>query len=696
MTGRPVIGLLIALVVEARHWTRFRWDFDDDDCGRAWQFTCIAIALAAVLIWLDGSRYTALPGLLSWMPPLLLPMQFVQSYGMRDSLPLSMFSFLAKHRRERNLRLGLTEDTANFNFGNVLFGVTMVASTVGSKSDTWLFLPGIVILSGWILLAASHSRPFALIPVLLVAGLLALAGQFGLERAEEWIGRASNAYRGRFDPNFESTLIGSRGTVEQSPDIVWRLRPKEGTAPPALVRTATFNTFLGTNWQNQRVANTDFKDVDSRLIGEDPYYFLQTADQAKNLPELPSFTLRGAAAAESPLPLPGDAAGLRDFELDAIEVNSFGTVRVFPKQSVIDGTIFWKGGTNPELAPVMHEDLRIPLAETTASTPKGDETSDSPFDETGEPAAAKRRGGAIHDAVVNLQLDREPDLRGKLNRIRAWFHQEFRYTRNLTIQHPTLEERVDDVKDPTVLARFLTEVKAGHCEYFATAATLMLRDAGIPARYAKGFAVIERDAKRGEYVLRGTHGHAWCRVWDQDSGTWIDFDPTPPDWQIMALPQASAIQRFNDGLKRVREDFFIWRNRPSNRLAVSLSMFGIGLALTAFIVKRLWRSKRRLESKDPDFVYEGPVIRTPLHELEPQARKLLGYRPPGEPFSWWLARLRHALPDSPALDEAISLHQRLRYDPEPAPPGQRERLADLVRELESMLKNRSPEKRASP
>ena len=67
MTDRPLIALMLALLVEARHWTRFRWEFDDDACGRAWQFTSIAIALAAVLIWLDGNRYTALPGLLSWM-----------------------------------------------------------------------------------------------------------------------------------------------------------------------------------------------------------------------------------------------------------------------------------------------------------------------------------------------------------------------------------------------------------------------------------------------------------------------------------------------------------------------------------------------------------------------------------------------------------------------------------------------------
>ena len=46
MSGRPMIGLVLALLVEAKHWVRIRWDFDDEDCSKAWQFTSIAIALA--------------------------------------------------------------------------------------------------------------------------------------------------------------------------------------------------------------------------------------------------------------------------------------------------------------------------------------------------------------------------------------------------------------------------------------------------------------------------------------------------------------------------------------------------------------------------------------------------------------------------------------------------------------------------
>jgi hypothetical protein len=455
-------------------------------------------------------------------------------------------------------------------------------------------------------------------------------------------------------------MIGTRGTVQLSPDIVWRLQPRDKTPPPRLLRTATFNTFLGTNWQNQRVASTDFKDLDTRLIDGKPCFLLQGVDRADNMLSLPWYSLRGGASEETPLPLPGDAAGLSDFELDGIERNTFGTVRVFPKQSVIDGTVYWRGGTFPEMPPLLHEDLKVPLAE---SGPEG----------------------AISQAVRDLGLKDEPDLAGKLAKIRTWFHKEFHYTLRLSISPPTIDERLDRIKDPTVLAKFLNDVRAGHCEYFATAATLMLREAGVPARYTTGYAVMERDSKHGEWVIRGTHGHAWCRVWDETTGQWIDFDPTPADWSNLMAVTTPWVQRFNDGLKRLREDFFIWRNRPGNRLAVSLSMLAIGLALAAFIIKRLWRTKRRIAGRSLATGYTGPVIRTSLHQLEMPARKLFGPHSPGETFATWLPGLRPVVKDPGCLEEAITLHQQLRFDPADPPAGARERLEKLTEELKRSI-----------
>jgi hypothetical protein len=664
MTDRPLTGILLALIVESPHWVKFRWDFSDDAAGRAWQFTTIGIGLAGVLIFLDETPYMALPNLLTWLPPLLLPMQFVQSYGMNDSLPLSTFSFLAKHRRKRNLRLGLTEQTIRINFGNVYLVSSLIASTLGNQANSWPysqgFLPGIIILTGWQLLAASRSRPLSLLLALTVAGGLSLAGQVGLDELAAWFGnRGQN--RSPFNPNSAPTMIGKSGRIELSPDIVWRLKPLDNSVKPTLLRNGTYNILRGSTWQNQRVAVTDFKDLDNiEPVQGEIFYLLRDnlppeAQRESIAAKLPRFNLRGTAFPETPLPLPGDTASLRDFELDGIQGNSLGTVRVFPKRSVIEGTVLWKGNSNPESAPVPSEDLMIPSVEH----------------------------DVLRESLRQIRIDEQPTLDGKLLALRGWFRQNFQYSRTLSISSSHY------LANPhSALTQFLSTARSGHCEYFATATTLLLREAGIPARYTTGYAVVERDLKRQEFVIRGTHGHAWCRVWDEANGRWLDFDTTPGSWLDALNPQSTVRQRFNDALKRVREDFFLWRNRPANRSATSLVMLAIALGVAAFVAKKLWKSKRRMETASKAAGYSGPVVLTPLNALEPQAEKHLGPRPPGLPFGTWLMRLRSYLSDSGALEEAVELHQRLRFDPEPPPQPQRERLAELARQLESAIRHR--------
>lgn len=656
MTGRPMIGIFLALIVESAHWLKFRWDFDEEDCGRAWQLTTIALALAALLIYLDTSLVAALPILLTWLPALFLPMQFVQSYGLKDSLPVNTFSFLAKHRRRRNLRLGLSESIIHINFGNIFFVTTLVGSTMGRDANGWTFLPGIIILTGWMLLSTNRSRPVPLLVALCFAGGLALAGERGLDELQVWLGNRASG-RASFDPNVVTTMIGRPGTVTLSPDIVWRLRPALNNPPPALLRTASYNHYNPSSWDCQPLEDKKFKDLDTRPYENVSYSIVAQGSSEKSQlraisGNLPRFNLRGSALAETPLALPGDAASLRDFELDGIERNSFGTVRVFPKQSVIEGTVLW-AGTSPDNPPIAEVDLSIPLPEREA----------------------------LEVVLDELHLDTMPTLQEKLSAIQAWFLRDFRYTRELTITSPA-----SVFTKPTAMTQFLTKTRAGHCEYFASATVLLLRKAGIPTRYATGFAVMERDVKRKEFVIRGIHGHAWCRVWDAASSKWIDFDTTPGNWLESLPPQNSIKQRFNDMVKRMREDFFLWRNRPNNRLAVTLVMSAIGLGVIGFVVKRLWKSKRRLEAAKMTAGYAGSVIRTPLHALEHRAEKRLGLRPPGQPFGAWLLRLRASLPKSNVLDEAIELHQKLRFDPAPPLQSDRERLAELAKQLESEIK----------
>ena len=656
MTGRPLAGIILALLVEACHWVKIRWDFDEGAYSTAWQLTTMIIAISAVLIYLDGSPYLALPKLLTWLPVLLLPMQFVQSFGMGKSMPLITFSFLAKQRRKRNLRLGLNEQAVHINFGNVYFVATLIGSTLGDGSSSWRFLPGIIILTGWILLSASRSRPSSLIFALAVAGGIAVGGQYGLEQLDNWLTNRGPS-RSAFDANSVETQIGKPGEIQQSTEILWRLSPAPGNPPPKLLRTATYNSYQPGSWIIEPPVAKVFRDLDLFTYEGQPYYRLEQNPEASKpvravRPSLPRFTMKGGAFTDSPLSLPGDTTSLVGFEIDGIEHNALGTVRLAPKNSVIEGTVLWRGDSSTEIAP-LDQDLFIP--------PRERETLRAVLDE--------------------LKLGEQVTLRDKLDVIHSWFMENFNYTRS-----PTIKSWTQGFSVPTAMTQFLTRNRSGHCEYFAAATVLLLREAKIPARYATGYMVIERDVKRNEFVIRGTHGHAWCRVWDAEQKNWIDVDNTPPSWTTSLAKLNSSTQSFNDNLKRLREDFFLWRNRPSNRLGVTLVMSAIALGVAVFVSKRLWKTKRRIEEIKRANGYEGSVVRTPLNALEKQAEKQLGERPLGKPFGEWISGLGTSLPDPALIDEAVEIHQRARFDPTPIRTADQERLEELAKEIGSAIK----------
>ncbi len=71
---------------------------------------------------------------------------------------------------------------------------------------------------------------------------------------------------------------------------------------------------------------------------------------------------------------------------------------------------------------------------------------------------------------------------------------------------------------------FFFEGRKGFCEYFASAAALLLRTMGFPARVVTG--LVTEEYVKDHYLLRASSAHAWVEVWDGKD--WLLFDPTPP------------------------------------------------------------------------------------------------------------------------------------------------------------------------
>jgi hypothetical protein len=80
--------------------------------------------------------------------------------------------------------------------------------------------------------------------------------------------------------------------------------------------------------------------------------------------------------------------------------------------------------------------------------------------------------------------------------------------------------------NPDPLAAFLFESRAGHCEYFATAMAVMLRQLGIPARLVNGFRTGEYNPLADAWIVRQYDAHSWVEAYFSPYG-WMEFDPTP-------------------------------------------------------------------------------------------------------------------------------------------------------------------------
>jgi transglutaminase-like putative cysteine protease len=95
---------------------------------------------------------------------------------------------------------------------------------------------------------------------------------------------------------------------------------------------------------------------------------------------------------------------------------------------------------------------------------------------------------------------------------------------------------------------FLKENKNGYCTYFATAATLMLRSYGIPARYAEGYmltadelenAMAQEGSEQVVATIYEKDAHAWVEVFLDGIG-WINVDATPSSGSSVPLSRLTT------------------------------------------------------------------------------------------------------------------------------------------------------------
>lgn len=693
ITEHIVPGIICLALIEGAHWTRVRWAFGEKASLVAWRLSVLFLTMAMALVLLQGgSRLTAMSRVFIWLPVILLPLQFVQSYGTSPTLSLSTFSMMVRRRRAHALEYGLPYRDIRFAFGNVYLCGTLLACSLDRSANAPWFYAGLLLLVSWGLVAAGWKTwGTATVLALVLSGLGGFGGQKGLTALYNYVtmGHMSQDSDPQLNHARErTTSIGDLGNLKQSPEIVWRLILEKGPVP-RLLRVASYNTYSGTMWlttlpKGRSSDTADFEalpELGNPANLEDPEDKFQICPPALPNqsvaidPFLARFRIRGVISDRGGLlPLPANAASLHRFAFEELERNSFGTFMMKPSQPVSDARVLWGEQFATEAPPwesidrglkPIQPDLTVPLKEATI----------------------------VREVVEDLKL-REGSTVQKIERLREHFLRNFKYSRYNSVPKDLRSWAKNDPEraawvakgDRTLIGAFLQFSHTGHCEYFATSAALLLRETGVPTRYVSGFAVAEFDREKKEAVIRGTHAHAWCRAWDVDSGKWIDVDLTPPDWTGMETPRMSRFQGLQDRLQRMREDLLVWRDQPGHMAIITAVLLAPVLIGLAFMGRNLWRSRQQVE--DARKKRRGPVVlaNTPLSGLEKPARKILGERPPGLPLGPWLLQLSPRLRDPGVLVEAVQLHQKLRFDPGLTDAELAGRLGLLVAELRKQFR----------
>ncbi len=145
-----------------------------------------------------------------------------------------------------------------------------------------------------------------------------------------------------------------------------------------------------------------------------------------------------------------------------------------------------------------------------------------------------------------------------VRRALSYFNQQrFRYTLN-----PALLSRhtVDE---------FLFDTREGFCEHYASAFTVMMRMAGIPARVVTGYQGGWFNEIGSYMLVRQSDAHAWSEVWIKGSG-WTRIDPTaavaPSRVQQGAIESLAQRRHMLDyeWLRNVRNSFDVFQRGWNN------------------------------------------------------------------------------------------------------------------------------------
>ncbi|WP_238568946.1 transglutaminase family protein [Xenococcus sp. PCC 7305] len=626
-TGLWFFALPMALVYEASYFLRWRWTLSTKEFMEIGKLA--GLLLVGVLLYIITANRSVywIFEFFTWLPVIFFPFLAGQAYAVSDRIDIRMFFyFLRKHQP---IAVNLTYP---------FFALCLISASAGNLRGIAFYLGMFLLCTAALWLRrSSRFSPLVWISLMLLAGSIGFLGHLALYRLHrvvqhktmEFLSELYHHHHHYDDPTERTTAIGDIGSVKLTNKILFRVQPEPEELPTLLresllLRRVSYNKYQAGTWVG---VNSEFTPIPSTSGTTNWALATKTDDISKTSQDIATVTIStNLPQGHSFLNLPQGTRQISQLPGDAMEKNQYGTVKVEVQPGLVSYQVQYSQDFALDSKPTK-EDLQIPPQEK----------------------------AAIDTIVAQLNLqDKSPAE--ILQKVTNFFNTEFTYSLDLA---PPENNR-------TVLAAFLLDHRYGHCEYFATATALLLRDLGIPTRYVIGYSVHEYSPWENQFIVRSRNSHAWTLVYLNDA--WREFDTTPSSW--IAMEDANSSQLV------FLQDLFSW---ASFKLAVLISqiksgeaaylywllMFPLGFILLRQFkirqgIKRIDRLKDRTEDLRWGIDSEIYLIETALKESEI-------IRHPNETWHDWLIQLEQDNQISPDLindlQVIVQLHYRYRFDP---------------------------------
>lgn len=622
--GMLVLAAPCAVLLESWRLTGRRFELSRSDFSRVSDFSAVIFFFMGAYLYFAKPANEAFMTLSAWLPLAFVPLLASQLYSAEGKVDVrALFVFMRNQPAKPAW-------TADLSYPYLLLCL-LAAGAANNRTPT--FFPGMAMLVGWSLWGArpaGGSRP-AWGALLALSCGLGYVGQDRLARLQTEVEkRATGLIFGdggaRIDPEEAVMALGHIGKLKQSERIALRVTPAPGRDAPRLLRTASYNAYRGRRWLAW--------DAPFSPVAEDASTWRLGPRAADAAEVTVSLSLEHGSG---PLPLPRGASAVRGFAAGSVAYSRLGTVKV--EQG--PGLAVFHAEASPAAAfdgPPTGRDVEVPPG----------------------------------DAAMLARIGRELGLSSRrpktaLASVKNYFDEGFRYSLFRDGPDP----------GPKALEEFLLKTRAGHCEYFATAAVLLLRGAGIPARFASGYSVQEYSRLERAWIARDRHAHAWALAFVD--GAWVELDATPSSWAAAENARAPWWEALRDAASWAGHRLSLWRLGKPAGGGANLWLIALAALVALAGWKRLSgltgvRSRVAATTHAPP---PGPGRDSPWYAVE---RRLAGEgfaRHSWEGWSFWLERIS-ALPGSEVSEKALrpllDLHCRRRFDPAGLPASERDAL----------------------